>query len=67
MLSDATKLICRKIFTVEAVNDSIVLRFPGDFLNLGLYCINGVVIAALMHCDLFKIYCATPNIGITRT
>ena len=25
------------------------------------YCIDGVVIAALMHCDLFKIYCAPPN------
>ena len=26
-----------------------------------------MVIAALMHCDLFKIYCAPPNLGITRT
>ena len=32
-----------------------------------LYCINGVVIAALMHCDLFKIYSTPPNLGITRT
>ena len=27
-----------------------------------LYCIDGVVIAALMHCDLFEIYCA-PNLS----
>ena len=32
-----------------------------------LYGINRVVIAALMHCELFKIYCASPNLGITRT
>ena len=32
-----------------------------------LYCIDEVVIAALMHCDLFEIYCAPPNLGITRT
>ena len=32
-----------------------------------LYCIDGVVLAALMHCGLFKIYCAPPNLGITRT
>ena len=32
-----------------------------------LYCINGMVIAALMHCDLFEIYYAPPNLGITRT
>ena len=32
-----------------------------------LYCIDGVVIAALMHCDLFEIYWAPLNLGITRT
>ena len=32
-----------------------------------LYCIDGVVIAVLMHCDLLEIYCAPPNLGITRT
>ena len=32
-----------------------------------LYCFDGVVIATLMHCDLFKIYCAPANLGITRT
>ena len=26
-----------------------------------LYCIDGVVIAALMHCDFFEIYCAPSN------
>ena len=31
-----------------------------------LYLIDGVVIAALMHCDLFGIYCDPPNLGITR-
>ena len=30
----------------------------------GLYCIDGVVIAALMLCYLFEIYCAPPNLGI---
>ena len=29
-----------------------------------MYCIDGVVIVALMHCDLFEIYCAPPNLGI---
>ena len=32
--------------------------------SLVLYCINEVVIAALMHCDLFQIYCAPLNLGI---
>ena len=34
---------------------------------IALYCIDGVIIAALMHCDLFMIYCAPSNLGIIRT
>ena len=32
--------------------------------HIVLYCIDGVVIATLMHCELFKIDCAPPNLGI---
>ena len=32
-----------------------------------LYCFDRVVIAAQMHCGLFEICCAPPNLGITRT
>ena len=35
--------------------------------NVVLYCIDWVAIATLMHCDLFDICCAPPNLGITRT
>ena len=30
-----------------------------------LYCFHGAIITA-QHCDLLKIYCAPPNLGITR-
>ena len=40
--------------------------FPRIKLELNycivLYCIDGVVIAAIMHFDLFEIYCAPPNL-----
>ena len=36
------------------------------YLWAHLYFVDGVVIA-LMHCDIFEIYCAPPNLGITRT
>ena len=41
----------------------------GEEVHICRYCVvfNGVVIAALMHCDLFEIYCAPPNLDITRT
>ena len=31
-----------------------------------LYCINGVVIAALCTATFFMVYCASPNLDITR-
>ena len=31
-----------------------------------LYCIDGAGHCFPIHCDLFKIYCAPPNLGITR-
>ena len=40
---------------------------PTEVHFLFLYCIDGVVIAALIHCDLFEIYCVPPNLGIART
>ena len=33
-------------------------------LSIVFHCFYGVVIAAHMQCDLFKIYCAAPNLGI---
>ena len=38
-----------------------------SYEHIVLYCIDGEVIAVLMHYDLFEIYCAPPNLGITRT
>jgi hypothetical protein len=40
-------------------------NFPLYYNCIVLYFIDMVVIAALMHCHLFKIY--PPNLGITRT
>ena len=31
-----------------------------------LYFIDEVVISALLHCDIYKIYYAPPNLGISR-
>ena len=45
-------------------DDDDVVWYPDCIV---LCCIDGVVIGALMHCDLFKIYCAPPNLGITMT
>ena len=47
-------------FMTNGLNES-----PNNIIVL--YCIDGVIIAALMHCDLFQIYCAPRNLGITRT
>ena len=35
--------------------------------RLVLYCIDGGGHCCPMHCDLFEIYCAPSNLGITRT
>ena len=52
-----------RIYWRALANAALNLRVS---LIVELYCINGVVIAARMHCDFFKIYCAPPNLGITR-
>ena len=36
-------------------------------INYLLYCIDGGGHCCPMHCDLFEIYCAPPNLCITRT
>ena len=51
---------------ISHFNENLVFRLFVLY-SIVLYCIEGVVIAAQMHCDLFRIYCASPNLGITRT
>ena len=46
---------------VHGVNGRIIRK-----LQVVLYCTDGVVIAALMHCDLLEIYCAPPNLETTK-
>ena len=43
------------------------MRMVAEDSRTVLCCIEGVVLASLMHCDLFKINCAPPNLGISRT
>ena len=56
-------------FSLEINNSYQKVKMSPDerHIRIALYCIEGVVIPALMHCNLFKIYCALPNLGITRT
>ena len=43
------------------ITTSSILGGAWDEIKFVLYCIDGVVIAAQMHCNNIEIYCAPPN------
>jgi hypothetical protein len=53
-----------EIIANERFEQCVLFCWNDVFCGIVLHCIDGVVIAALMHCDLFEIYCAPPNLGI---
>ena len=52
---------CPNTFVFSTSGRIWKLKYPG----IVLYCCSGH--CCPMHCDLFKNYCAPPNLGITRT